>query len=150
MACDVLFRGKTAKFRIELGRSKEIDDKESKEFDIKTGEGKFIAESGSDASVLVADSEKALGAKTSPKHVRRVGSLSCTFVSFGANMSQASDGGFNAKPSGHWTPLKIFIGEGEQEGQVFLNLNPAIKKGQFSIKDVDYGDIVVARLAEVL
>jgi len=31
-----------------------------------------------------------------------------------------------------------------------LNINPAIKKGQFSIKDEDYGDILVARLASVL
>jgi hypothetical protein len=46
--------------------------------------------------------------------------------------------------------MKIFIGEGEQEGEVFLNLNPVLKKGQFSIKDPDYGGIVLARLAEVL
>jgi hypothetical protein len=46
--------------------------------------------------------------------------------------------------------MKIFIGEGDQEGDVFLNLNPVIKKGQFSIKDPDYGDIVLARLAQVL
>jgi len=46
--------------------------------------------------------------------------------------------------------MKIFIGEGEQEGDVFLNLNPVIKKGQFSIKDADYGDTVLAQLARVL
>jgi len=27
------------------------------------------------------------------------------------------------------TPIKIFIGEGEQEGEVFVNFNPAIGKG---------------------
>lgn len=46
--------------------------------------------------------------------------------------------------------MKIFIGEGEQEGDVFLNLNPVIKKGQFSIKDSDYGDAVLAHLARML
>lgn len=46
--------------------------------------------------------------------------------------------------------MKIFIGEGKHEGDVFLNLNPVIKKGQFSIKDSDYGDIVLAQLAQVL
>jgi hypothetical protein len=46
--------------------------------------------------------------------------------------------------------MKIFIGKGDQEGQVFLNLNPVSSGGQFSIKDSEYGDIVAARLAEVL
>jgi len=46
--------------------------------------------------------------------------------------------------------MKIFIGKGDQEGQVFLNLNPVSGSGPFSIKDPEYGDIVVARLAEVL
>ena len=32
---------------------------------------------------------------------------------------------------------------------MFLNLNPVIKKGQFSIKDAEYGDIVLAHLARV-
>jgi hypothetical protein len=54
------------------------------------------------------------------------------------------------QPRGNWTPMKIFIGEREQEGEVFLNLNPVLQKGQFSIKDPDYGGIVLARLAEVL
>ena len=46
--------------------------------------------------------------------------------------------------------MKIFIGEGEQESEVFVNLNPAIGKGQFSIKDADYGDKVLKQLATVL
>ncbi len=46
--------------------------------------------------------------------------------------------------------MKIFIGKENQEGQVFLNLNPVIKECQFSIKDADYGDIVLAQLARVL
>jgi len=38
----------------------------------------------------------------------------------------------------------------EQEGEVFMNMNPMVKKGQFSIKDDEYGDAALARLAEVL
>lgn len=143
-------KGKTAKFRIELGSTKALDDKESRDFDIQQGEGKFLAEPGSDASVLLADLKKSLGAKTLPTKVHRVSNLPFTFVSFGKNNSQASGGGFNDQPPGHWTPIKLFIGKGEQEGQVFLNLNPVIKKGQFSIKGPDYGDIVLAQLAQVL
>jgi hypothetical protein len=143
-------QGKIAKFRIELGATKSLSDKESRDFDIEQGEGSFIAEPGSDASILLADLKKALEAKKLPSKVQKVRSLPFTFVSLGKNQSQASDGGFNARPPGNWTPMKIFIGEGEKEGDVFLNLNPVIKKGQFSIKDSDYGDAVLAHLARVL
>ncbi len=139
--------GKTAKFRIELGPSKGFDDKV---LDIKSGEGKFIPEPGSDSSVILVDLKEALEAKALPVRVQRASGLRFTFVSFGPNESQASGGGFALQPRGNWTPMKILIGEGEQEGEVFLNLNPVLKKGQFSIKDPDYGDLVLARLAEVL
>jgi hypothetical protein len=143
-------QGKTAKFRIELGATSPINDKESKDFDIQQGNGKFISEAGSDASVLLTDLKKSLEAKTLPAKVKRATNLPFVFVTLGENQSQASDGGFAANPPGNWTPMKIFIGEGEQEGEVFLNLNPVIKKGQFSIKDEEYGDIVLAQLARVL
>lgn len=143
-------QGKTARFRIELSPSTPTEDKESREFGIESGKGSFIAEPGSDASILLADLKKALEAKTVPTKVQRVKNLSFQFVSFGKNQSQAAGGGFNAKPPGNWTPMKIFIGEGEQESEVFLNLNPVIKKGQFSIKDPHYGDFVLTQLARVL
>jgi hypothetical protein len=143
-------KGKTAKFRIELGPSKPPEDKESKDFDIRQGKGRFLAEPGSDASVFLADLKNALEARKFPAKVQRARDLPFVFVSFGQNLSQDAGGGFNGQPPGHWTPIKLFIGEGEQEGQVFLNLNPAIKKGQFSIKDAEYGDIVLAHLARVL
>src|SRR5215467_8764651 len=143
-------RGKTAKFRIELSSSAPLGDKESREFHIVSGDGRLIAEPGSDASVLLADLKKALEAKTMPTKAKRTNSLQFQFVSFGKNQSQASGGGFNAKPPGNWTPMKLFIGEGGQEAEVFLNLNPVIKKGQFSIKDEEYGDTVLAQLARVL
>ena len=141
-------QGKIARFKLEFGPSKAMDDKG--EFDIRQGEGRFLAESGSDASVLLADLKKALEAKVLPAKVRRVPSLSFIYVSFSERQSQASGGGFNSKPPGNWTPMKIFIGEGEGEGQIFVNINPVMKKGQFSIKDEEYGDIVLAQLAGVL
>jgi hypothetical protein len=143
-------KGKTAKFRIELGPSKPLEDKESKDFDIQQGEGRFLAEPGSDANVLLGDLKNALEAKKFPAKVQRARDLPFVFVSLGQNQSQDAGGGFNDQPPGHWTPIKLFIGEGEQEGEVFLNLNPVIKKGQFSIKDSEYGEIVLAHLARVL
>jgi len=46
--------------------------------------------------------------------------------------------------------MKILIGNGEDEGEVFLNFNPVSRKAQFSEKDIDYGDTVLAKLATVL
>ena len=143
-------QGKTAKFRIELSPSSSLGDKESRSFNIQTGKGRFISEPGSDASVLLTDLAKALEAKAIPAKPKRVSSLPFQFASFGSNQSQAPGGGFRAAPPGNWTPMKLFIGEGEQQGEVFLNLNPVLRKGQFSIKDEEYGDIVVAQLARVL
>ena len=39
---------------------------------------------------------------------------------------------------------------GGDVGEVFVNINPVMRKGQFSIKDPDYGDIVLGYLASVL
>jgi len=143
-------QGKTAKFRIELGAAKPLDEKGSRDVDIQHGEGNLIAEPGSDASVLLVELKNSLEAKTLPAKVKRVNNLPFIFVNFGSNQSQDPGGGFNDRPPGHWTPIKLFIGEGDREGQVFLNLNPVIKKGQFSIKDAEYGDIVLEYLAQVL
>ncbi len=86
-------KGKAAKFRIELGPSKPLEDKESKDFDIQQGEGRFLAEPGSDASVLLVDLKNALEAKRFPAKVRRARDL--PFVSLGQNQPQDAGGGFN-------------------------------------------------------
>jgi hypothetical protein len=124
---------------------------DSKDFPVKTGEGRLVAEPGSDASVLLSDLKRALEAKASPVKVQRARTLPFTFVNLGENLSQApSGGGFNQNPPGDWTAIKVFVGEGDQEGEVFLNFNQTIGKGQFSIKDPDYGDLVLKQLATVL
>jgi len=138
-------QGKTAKFRIELD-----PDKPAANTSFKFGKGRFVAEQGSDATVLLADLKKALEAKAVPAKVRRSSTLPFTYAILGENQSQASEGGFNTNPPGNWTAMKIFLGDGEEEAEVFLNLNPAIKKGQFSIKDPDYGDDLLKYLAKVL
>jgi hypothetical protein len=143
-------RGRLAKFAIEFGPTHNVESTDSKDFPMGTGQGRFLAEPGSDATVLLADLQKALEAKTTPAKPQRVQALPFTFVNLGDNLSQAREGGFNANPSGGWTAIKIFMGEGEQEGEVFVNFNQAIGKGQFSIKDADYGDLVLKQLATVL
>jgi hypothetical protein len=142
--------GKTAKFIIELDSTKQLPDQESRAFDVRTGDGRFVADPGSNANVMLADLKKALEAKVLPTKIQRVTTLAFTFVRFGKNESRSPDGGFFYKPPGNWTPMKMFIGHGDQEGEVFLNINAVLKMGEFSIKDSDYGDIVLSQLARVL
>jgi hypothetical protein len=139
--------GKTAKFRIELGPGHSGDD-EDKAFHVSFGKGRLLSEPESDASVFLVDLKKALEAKTVPNKVGRVASLPFDFVILGKNQSRTSDGGFNTEPRGDWVAMKIFLASGE--GEVFLNLNTVANKAEFSIKDPDYGDIVLAELAKVL
>lgn len=142
-------QGKTARFRIELGPA-QGSEKPASITNIKSGKGRFVAVPGSDASVLLADLKKALEAKAVPTRVQRSSTLPFTYAILGENQSQASGGGFNENPPGNWTAMKIFLGDGDEEAEVFLNLNPTIKKGQFSIKDPDYGDSLLKYLAKVL
>ena len=143
-------QGKTARFRIQFGQARVATNAEAKAPKIEFGKGKFIAEPGSDASVLLIDLKKALDAKTLPGKAQRAGELPFTYATLGEHLSQGAQGGFSDRPSGDWTTRKIFIEQGEQEGEVYLNFNPVIKKAQFSIKDPDYGDFLLAQLAKVL
>jgi len=137
--------GKTAKFRIELGPG-HSGNEEDKTLHVSFGKGRFLSEPGSDASVFLVELKRALEAKTLPDKVVRVTSLPFEFAILGENQSRTTDGGFNTKP-GDWMAMKIFLAHGEE---VFLNLNTAANKAEFSIKDSDYGDIVLAQLAKAL
>jgi len=141
-------QGKTARFRIELGPTK-LSRPEG-DFQFKSGSGEFIGEPGSDATCFFVDLKNALGAQKLPGKVQRSTNLPFTFVILGENQSRGSAGGFRSRPSGNWTAAKIFFEEGEQEGELFFNFNAVIKKAEFSIKDPDYGDFVLAELAKVL
>jgi hypothetical protein len=48
-------QGKLAKFGIEFGPTRNLESKDSKDFPMETGEGRFVAEPGSDETVLLAD-----------------------------------------------------------------------------------------------
>jgi hypothetical protein len=151
-------QGKVARFKFELEKAAGGDSGSAGDIQIESGKGSFQAVPGSDDSVLLSDLMKALEAKSHPKHVQRASSLPFTYAILGKNQSQTPGGGFNPKPPGHWTAMKVFIGSGEQigsseeidEGEIYLNFNPATKKGQFSIKDSDYGDYLIAKFATVL
>jgi hypothetical protein len=145
--------GKIAKFRIEMATTPGPDTSSSVGFNLQMGHGRFVAVPGSDASLLLADLKKALEAKTLSTNVKRANALAFTFAVLGRNQSRSPNGGFNDKPTGDWNAYKIFIGgehDDTDEGEVFLNFNLVDRKGEFSLKDPDYGDFVLAKLATVL
>jgi hypothetical protein len=142
--------GRIARFRIELGQARASTSDEGRQFGITSGEGRLVPERGSDSSLLLIDLRKALQAKTEIKPASTKTIVTFTFANIGDNLPQTNGGGFAERPAGNWTALKLFFGEGDKEAEVFLNINRQIRKAQFSMKDPDYGDLVLEELAKVL
>ena len=139
--------GKVAKFRIEMTLPK-LSPKSPVAF----GNGVFYRESGSDPSVLLQDLKTALQASQPVPAAKKVAKLTFRTAILGLKLSQDSvkptiAGAFASNPPGDWIATKLFFNE---DDEVFLNLNPATGKGEFSLKDPDYGDAVVRALASVL
>jgi hypothetical protein len=143
-------QNKTAKFTIEIGPSAPMDSEANGGLKMSSGSGAILAVADSNASTMLVALAKALEAKHVPAHIQRASRLPFTYVILGESNSQAGGGGFSAKPTGNWTAMKIFIGDEKDEAEVFLNFNPVSRKAQFSEKDIDYGDTVLAKLATVL
>ena len=112
--------------------------------------GKFIAVPGSDSSALLRNLKTTLAAKKSPTGVTRASELPFAFIVLGNDMSHDPDGGMSPDPRGHWTTMKLFIGHEKDDSEVFLNFNTTLHKGEFSIKDAEYGDTLLRYLAKVL
>jgi hypothetical protein len=139
------WQGSVAKFRIEFDP---LSKKNNNQFVTAIGKGRIISVAGSDSTLLLQHLKKALEAKSIPNHATRSSQIEFDYVTLGDHMSQAPEGGFNAEPPGNWAPNKLFLAGGE--GEVFFNINPVMKMAEFSIKDPDYGDIVLRELAKVL
>jgi hypothetical protein len=143
-------QGKAARFTIDIGPPKPMDAEADGKIQVSSGQGAILPVPGSDASSMLIALKKALEAKHIPARTQRTSSLPFKYVILGEHNSQAEGGGFSDEPTGHWTAMKIFLGNGDDESEVFLNFNPISGKAQFSEKDIDYGDQVVAQLAKVL
>ena len=143
-------QNKTAKFRLVLGSPVPMNSEKHTGMKMSSGSGAILAVPDSDSSAMLAALAKALEAEHIPAHVQRASRLPFTYVILGENNSRAGGGGFSEKPPGNWTAMKIFIGDGDDESEVFLNFNSVTGKADFSEKDADYGAAVVAKLAAVL
>jgi hypothetical protein len=134
--------GKVARFDFELNTRPPSAD--GLEF------GRFIAVPGSDSSVLIRNLKKTLEAKKLPATTQRASELPFAFIVLGNDLSHSIDGGMSPDPRGHWTAMKLFIGHEKDSSEIFLNFNATLHKGEFSIKDADYGDTLLHYLAKVL
>jgi hypothetical protein len=147
--CTYNSAGKTARFKIDFGVPESIPGKTAADPPVKSGEGTLLPEPGSDSSVLLADLQKALHAKTAPKPPQTKTSVPFTYIAIGENLSEAANG-FSANPPGNWTARRIILGDGDRESEIFLHLNAGAKKARFSMKDPNYGDLALSELAKVL
>ena len=136
--------GRTTRFRIEFGSR---TSSEEKGLQVSEGQGNFFAEKDSDPLPLLESLQKALQAKHLPARVQKVDVLPFDYVVLGENQARSADGSFRSKPGGNWTTMKVTLAKGK--GEVFLNLNPAMHKAEFSVKDGGSGDIVVGEMAKV-
>jgi hypothetical protein len=134
--------GKVARFDFELNTKQPSAD--GLQF------GRFIAVPGSDSSVLLLNLKKTLEAKKMPAATQHATEVPFAFVVLGNDMSHGIDGEMLPEPRGHWTAMRLFIGHEKDESEVFLNYNASLHKGEFSIKDAEYGDTLLRYLAKVL
>jgi hypothetical protein len=112
----------------------------------------IVREKGNDGGPFLQQVAKAIGAKSIPKTSKKADRLDISIAILGSGMSRHSEpgepgSGFTQTPAGDWTTTKAFLGDGEAE--VFLNLNQKLAVGEFSPKDPDYADGVVAELAKI-
>jgi len=125
--------GKTAQFRIALPHK-------------ALGSGTFSREEKSDTSVLLRDLGKALRGKV-PEKVDQVDELTVTFYVLGDKMTKTEKGSFKGGGKGDWLLVKMFVFHDEAE--FYLNINEKTGKGEFALKDPNYGDRVLKELAKV-
>jgi hypothetical protein len=137
----------TTKFHIELDPAANSGNKERS---AGSGKGRFRAEAGSNPIPLLTGLKNALQAKRMPSKVQNSDVLPFDYVVLGDNQSRSHEDVFRDKPRGHWTAMKIFLGDGKDEGEVFLNINGIAHQAEFSIKDAAYGDAVLKEMAKVL
>jgi hypothetical protein len=117
-------------------------------------EGAIYREPKTESKVFLEDLRQALVAPPLSQPISPQEELSFTVAILGNHLGKGTTpddivaGSFsNANPGG-WLVTKIFVADGM--GEVYLNLNPDQNIGEFSIKDPEYGEIVLTELAKVL
>jgi hypothetical protein len=138
--------GKTARFRVQFIQGAPFGDKDQ----FVSAEDKFLAVAGSDNTALLQNLKKVLEAKHLPTKTPRVSELAFDAAVLGLHQTRDPSGSFGDNPPGDWIATKIFLPKDGDDGEVFFNFNPVLGKGEFSLKDPDYGDYVLEAFSKVL
>ncbi len=140
--------GHTALFTIEIDPSNRV---ETHGIPMHFGKGRIVANNNSDDRSLLPSLAFALGGSI-PRSISKQRVLPFDYVHFGDNLSAITGGGFQFKPAGDWTAMKLFFdGTTEDDhGTVYFSIAPRTGLAQFSMSNSDYGDIVLKHLATVL
>lgn len=136
--------------------------------------GAFIRDTDSHYSEFLRQVAKALEAKSIKARKSKIDRLDFTIALLGQNLSRVamgkaggltSDafeqppsqgqsqgnktlaGGFTSEPPGDWIATKVFVADGA--GEFFLNVNSKESRGEISIKDPEYGNVVLRELSRV-
>ena len=138
----------SCRFEVLVGAIKPSD---GAPFSIKTGA--IVRQPGSDCAEFLRALAPTLGFTGAMPTPAPAGRLDASMAILGMNQSRESEnaevaGGFTSDPAGNWLVTKLFLADGE--GEVFLNLNPKDGVGEFSVKDEEYGAVVVTESARVL
>ena len=110
--------------------------------------GSFIRENNPQPSDFLQQVAKVLEAKHPKPKSSKADRLDFDAAIIGDNLSLGAEGGLSAEPPGDWMAVKVFVAEGE--GEFFLNLNSKGGLAEISLKDPDYGDIVLRELWRVI
>lgn len=140
--------GQAARFRIEL----ELREPKG-EIPIAFTSGAFVRQPGSEGTRLMQDLAQALGARRPPVPDNGVTRLEFAAVILGRNLSRGrgddqSAGAYTSHPAGTWIATKLFLGD--EQGEVFLNLDPVGGWGEFAAKDREHAGDVLRELGRVL
>jgi hypothetical protein len=142
--------GTTCRFEIRIGEGTPGGDNQ---FDFSFAPAAISRRPETDCTGFLHDLAPELGFAGKLPAPQTVERLEESVVILGKNQSRAEEnaqiaGAFVAEPPGAWMAMKLFLAAGE--GEVFLNLNEQDGVGEFSLKDEEYGEIVVTELARVL
>src|SRR5262249_52084224 len=86
---------------------------------------------------------------TTVKRANVPGPLSIRTAILGHNMHREKQGGFSGE-AGSWVATKWFPEHDGESGEVYFNYDLSGRKGEFSEKDAEYADPLVALLASAL
>jgi hypothetical protein len=133
----------SSKFRIELSAAKTV---EQNGMWVGIGQGKLLAESGSDPLAMIGALQSAFAVSRLPRGVKKVYELAFDYTVVGENQSQLN-GGFASDPKGNWTVMKVRSGKAPE---FFLNVDAFDHKAEFALADPHSGASTLAELANVL